>query len=39
MTNGKTMTLVDGQMNGSRNFVSAVYKQSDGDVGLVNFIK
>ncbi|NOU21976.1 MAG: hypothetical protein HOO93_09325 [Methyloglobulus sp.] len=38
-TVGVTITMVDGQMNSSKNVVSGVYKRSDGDVGLINLIR
>jgi hypothetical protein len=36
---GITFTIVDGQLNSTKNVVSGVYKRSDGDVGMFNLIK
>jgi hypothetical protein len=38
-TAGITFTIVDGQLNTSKNVVSGVYRRSDGDVGMFNLIK
>lgn len=38
-TAGIAITLVDGRLDTNKTVISGVYRRSDGDMGLVNFIK
>lgn len=36
---GGSITVVDGQLDRTKSIISGVYRDSNGDVGLVNFIR
>ena len=38
-TIGITLTLIDGQMDINKSTIAGVYERSDGDQGLVNFVR
>jgi hypothetical protein len=38
-TVGVRFSLVDGHMDKGKTVISGVYKRSDGDLGLVNFVR